>query len=143
MIASPPLQDLIRRYVALTVEKRALQEREHEIGRELESLNTLVIDGLLDAGIESQRITVDGASYSVFPATRVFARPRDGDMQALCDAIKQHGGMLRAAVHEAINLNTLSAWVRERRREEGVPDEIAAVLEVTDSPTIDVRHASR
>jgi hypothetical protein len=144
MIAESPVQQQLREYTALTIEKRELQEREREIERRLRALNGPLVDALLDAGIEGQRITLDGASYSLFPVSQAWARPRDGDMAGLCAALQEHGGFIGNAVQPSINLMTLTGWVREALREgRDIPEEIAAYLDVNQTPQVQVRRVSK
>jgi hypothetical protein len=144
MIAESPVQQQLREYAALTIEKRELQEREREIERRLRALNGPLVDALLDAGIEGQRISLDGESYSLFPVTQAWARPRDGDMPALCAALKEHGGFIAAAVQESVNLMTLTGWCREHLREgREIPAEIQEHLEISQSPQVQVRRVGK
>jgi hypothetical protein len=141
--APATLTQNMRSYVALTLEKKELKARLSEIEKELERLTDPIVDTLLEQGIENQRISLDGASYTVFPTTRLYARPKFGEMRDLCAALVEHGPGTACMVGPNVNLNTLSAWVREQRQLGGLPADIEPFVEINETPTISVRHVAR
>ena len=133
------LQEMMRQFAALTVEKRELEERLREIGRDLAALNEPIIDAMLDEGIDYQRIRLNGQSYGISKKTSLYARPADGDMVRLCEALRTYDPETEAMVKETINLNTLSAWVREQEADGGLPEEVAPLIQITKIPQVQVR----
>jgi len=110
-VASDTMKDRVRRYVALARQKRGLEAEIKLLDEELKPLQAILIDEFLQSGTQHER--VDGMTvHLVFTP---WARPKDGDQERLCTALVQEG--LGDLVHPRVNVQTLSALVRERQRE--------------------------
>lgn len=128
-----------RRFIELTSRKRAIDAEKREIQKELDDLETEILDEFADEGID--RISVDG--YTIGLRRDIWARPaKDPDTgETLRDAAVN---ALRAAglddyVKEDFNVQSLSAYVRELvDNGDPIPDELRDALHVTEGYKVSV-----
>lgn len=105
----------LRRFVQLERERRELEGRVGLIKQEADELKTTIGDELEEAGLNGldTHARVDG--MTVFLSYRTFARPRDGDMQKLVDAIIDSGDAeLFDLIRQTVDLERLSKLTKEK-----------------------------
>ena len=122
-----------RRMVEVDGEIKALKTKLKELEDEKEKLTEAILDAWLEAGVDSMR--VDGAT--VYCHTRTFALLPQGS-EAAIDVLKS--GEYSDVVQETVNLNTLSALVRELNEINGtLPPEWEGVIGAGGDMSIRVR----
>ena len=115
----------LREFVSLTGRKRDLEAELRQVQDRLNELEPGLVDMLVEEGI--QRTTVDG--YTAYLQEDVWASPLDGNIAGLCAALKVAG--FGDMVAETVNRQTLSAWVRERRKDgEPLPPAVEPVISI-------------
>lgn len=113
-------------FVYFTGRKRELEAELRQVQDRLNELEPGLVDMFSEEGI--QRTTVDG--YTAYLQEEVWASPLNGDIAALCAALKEAG--FGDMVAETVNRQTLSAWVREHRKDgEPLPPAVEPVISVT------------
>lgn len=101
---------IARQFLERTQDKRRLEAQVKALNAEIKSLEAVLIPMFENAQIQRQGF-VDGTVYLRYT---MRAKARDGDQDALCVACKLDPATA-ALAKERINLNTLSAWLRERK----------------------------
>ncbi len=113
----------LNRYVALTMEKRALQAREKIINEELEKLEEVVKDIFIESGWTSVA-TTQGTVYIHRDVVARLRKDADGGFDQAHQALENCG--LGYMVKGNVNTSSLGAYVREREKyEEEIPPEAA------------------
>jgi len=132
-----------RRFIALTARKRAIDAERREITKELDTLETAILDEFAEHGID--RIALDG--YTLGLRRDIWARPaKDPDTgetlrDAAINALRAAG--LNDYVREDFNVQSLSAYVRELiDNGDDVPDELRDSLHITEGYKVSVTKAS-
>jgi len=100
----------LKRFVELEKERRDLEGRINSIAREVEGLEQFLLTEFEEAGMSSARVD----DITVYTHRQLWARPKEGNMETACKILKQVG--LGEVVKESFNMNTLSAYVREKDR---------------------------
>jgi len=127
----------VRQYIALTSEKREIESRLRAVQDELNILEPAITDAYAEEGLQS--LHLDG--YTAYLQQELWASPLDGDYDRLCDELIGNG--LADMVQRRTNTNTLSAWVREHRREGiPIPEGILSTMTITERYRVRVRRAS-
>ena len=103
----------ITRYAQLKDAKRVLESQIDKIKDELNMLEPRLLDHFAEQGINSMKLD---AGWTVYLRGQWWARPKDGDYERACEALRKAG--LEGMVHETVNVQTLSAWVREQKKED-------------------------
>ena len=124
--------DVLRRFVVLDNRKREVKKELEALSAQIAVLDGQVQEVLIAAG--TNQCPLDGST--VYIQHQTWARPKNGDMDALCAALADagHADMVRATV----NLQTLSSFVRECSAAE-LPPDLAETLDVTTSAQVRVR----
>lgn len=105
----------LRRFVQLEKERRELEARVNLIKKEADELKDTIGDELEEAGANGLDTHARMDGLTIFLSYRTWARPRDGDMQRLCEAITQSGdGELVELVHPTVDLDKLSKLAKEK-----------------------------
>jgi hypothetical protein len=123
-------KDRVRRFVQLEKERKELEARLDILKEEIKPLAEQIAEEFEESG--TQRENVDG--LTVYLSYQMWARPKDGDMPKLVDALKNNG--MGDLVQETVNINSLSAVVRERYKEcveQNIPDVLAFPAMVQDA----------
>jgi hypothetical protein len=138
-----PIPPTMRKYARLIKDLRTVEARVRALKKDIDQLEPTIREQFTEAGV--QRMNVDGVTLYV--RRQLWAYPGEGGQEAACRALRRahHGDMVR----EAYNVNTLSAWVRERAKAAGledapladiirkaVPKSLQAVLNITEKVTI-------
>ena len=122
----------VKRYIELTLRKRQLDAESRRIGEDLETLEAALLDRWIEEGRQSERI--DGVT--VYISKRTWATPREGNRQAVVDALEALG--MRDMV--TYNTQTLSAWFKEQAEVgQEVPETLTEVVSLEDRHSLNVR----
>jgi predicted nuclease with TOPRIM domain len=131
---------------ALADELKSLKDLKHELEAELKELNGQIEDrdfklSELMAETETQNFTRSGVMFSLVTKTRASAVA--GVKEELYAALKKEG--FGSLVYETVNANSLSAFVKERREENGdkLPAWLDGLVKVFEQTTVGVRKAAR
>lgn len=138
----------MRRYIALSNEKKKIKAREKQINNELAALEPSCRSLLIEMGDEDNPGSMRLAGSTVYLYPELYARPKDGDRERTAHALKSAG--MDWLVKEDFNINSLSAWVREVKRKgaEASDEErrqlasIEDYLDLTEGYSVRVRKAS-
>jgi hypothetical protein len=104
----------------LEAELESTKKRLDEIEPEL--MQQMTCDGV-------QRVNAHGRT--VYIHRQLWAKPKDGDKNAVCEALRGCG--LGQYVSETFNTNSLSAYIRElEQQQQPVPEPLAAVIETSE-----------
>lgn len=103
----------ITRYAQLKDAKRVLEQQIEKIKEELNGLEPRLLDHFAEQGINSLKLD---AGFTVYLRGQWWARPKDGNYEAACQALRDAG--LEGMIHEQFSVQTLSAWVREIKKED-------------------------
>ena len=130
---SPPdVVKRIRRFARLKMKLDAAQAVVDDIKGEAKAMHDDLRDAMIENGIPSMPVSVDGQRISVHIKEEMWAKPVGGDRAAVIKALKVC--RLGHYCAENFNSNSLSSYVRNRMKEVGsLPPSLAAVLEVTES----------
>ena len=127
---------LLQRLVQLRLKKESQEQLLKLTEKELAAVQEAVQEQFLTDGTLKQVIEVNGLRWTVYLQQQCRAYVPVAAQPGVCAALKALGyGDL---VAERVNLNSLSAWVRERK---AMGEEIPAIsgLEVRDYPEARVR----
>lgn len=117
----------LKRFTELELTRRTLKDELDKCNAEIAVLEEGVLADFENAGASSMNI--DG--LSVYLHRQLWAKPRNGDYPAACEALKKAG--LGAMVEPRFNTNTLSSWFREKDKAgEPVPDVLTDVIDLTE-----------
>ena len=138
MVASPAvsMRD-IARYAQLKDSKRVLEAEIDKLKDELRAMELRILDHFADEGIQSLKIDT---GFTVYLRGQWWARPTDGDYPRACAALEAAG--LGAMVHETVNIQTLSAYVREVKKEDisaDLPSTLDGAIDITQQFNVLVR----
>lgn len=128
----------LRRFARLKIELAELDARLKQLQKELSVIEEGLLDQFGDEGVKQVR--VEGILVYLYRQT--WAHARNGNYEKACRWLARHG--LRDFVHRRFDVQTLSAYVRERRTEEqeggeGLPKGFEKVVTVTDNFSLRVR----
>jgi hypothetical protein len=129
-----------RKFIELTARKNQLRAELKAITEEWSEMARELPSSLVDMGMPSMKLEVDGQAYTLFAKTTVRARAKSGDHEALNETLVDHGyGDL---VQQRVNTQTLQALVNEyNRSEEGIPPWLASVVDTYDDTQLSARKA--
>lgn len=97
----------LKRFVALTEEKKALDEKKKQIDAELDEVEVSIVKDFEAEGV--QKMSIDGRT--VYLAEDLYCSPLEGDREAVIKALRSAG--MRSMVKPNYNTQTLTAYVRE------------------------------
>lgn len=127
-----------RRFHRLTRQKRALERELGDIVAELMRVEETLRSSMLEEGITTLPLDVDGEEMTLYVHRQVWASAPD--VQAI-DALRKIGG--HSLIREAVNAQTLSAFVRERLAEGPMPEDILTALNVHERIQVRARSGGR
>lgn len=129
-----------KKFIELTREKNRLRDELKAVTAEWSDMARELPTALVDMGMPSMKLEVDGQAYTLFAKTTVRARAKDGDQVSLNHALEEHGyGDL---IQERVNAQTLQALVNEySRSEEGIPSWLGSVVDTFDDTQLSARKA--
>ncbi len=103
----------IARYAWLKDRKRELEQELDTIKSETSVLEPRLLEHFAEQGLSSVKLDT---GHTVYLRGQWWARAKDGELGRACRALRTAG--LGDMVHETVNVNTLSAWVREIKKED-------------------------
>ena len=135
--------ELIKKYANLVAKKREAEARVTRWQKELDLIETQVLDEFVSNGIDTLPVTLEnGRAMTVYVQRVLYAKPKDGTERAEVVA-----ALKRARLPELISYNasTLSAWVRERLgvEKKPLPAALGAVLDVDERVSVLAQLTSR
>lgn len=123
-------------YADLTARKRTLEADLKATQAAIDALEPGLLNWYAETGTSS--IKANGAT--VYLHRQLWARPADGDWDRAVTAAKDAG--LGDLVQERFNLNTMSAWVREREAAgEALPASFEGAISVAEEFSLRVRRS--
>jgi hypothetical protein len=129
-----------KRFIELTREKNRLRDELKAVTTEWSEMARELPTALVDMGMPSMKLEVDGQAYTLFAKTTVRARAKDGDQQSLNAVLAEHG--YADLIQERVNAQTLQALVNEySRSEEGIPSWLASAVDTFDDTQLSARKA--
>lgn len=133
--ATPPdAMDRIAYFADLKAHKATLEAELRHVEEEIAKVEPSLLDWYAENGTQS--IKANGAT--VYLHRQLWARPAEGDWGRAVRAAKAAG--LSDLVQERFNLNTMSAWVREREAAgESLPASFEGAISVAEEFSLRVR----
>lgn len=131
------MQDLFKlseRLIYLREYREELKNATENNNETIDEIEAKMVELMVDE--EVQNFNKDGKTF--YLKSRLFASIPSEHKDDVIDWFKGHeeySGMVK----EQINANTLSAWVKERREEEDMPEEIESKLNVYEKTNIGIR----
>lgn len=126
----------VQRYVELTLRKRELQTALATVQASLDEAEPALGEAMLETGVQHLRTL----NHTVFLSNEIWVSPVDGDYGSLCQALTAIGE--DSMVQTRVNLQTLSAWVREfRKTGEDIPEQIKPHIKISETNRVHVRKA--
>lgn len=117
----------LKHFIQLEQRRRQLEAEIGTIKAQSAELEASLLPQFEQAGME--RVSIDGRT--VYIERKLWAKPKEGDKQAVCKALKR--ARLGDYVQESYNSNSLSAYIRELDREgRSLSPGLAKVLEVSE-----------
>ena len=130
----------LHRYWDLTRDRQMLEAKLEEIKARLTETQQEILDQFARDGVSSVKVTDGNEDATIYLHKQMWARPKDGDYVATCFALRRNG--LSSFVKETVNLQTLSAYVREQEKEgQPLPSDVAETLDVRTEYAVRVRKA--
>lgn len=124
---------LLSQYTALHARKAALADDLAATNKDISALEAVLLEQFAEDGIQSIK-TQDGPT--VYLQVQLWARPIGGRENAM-EALRLAG--LGDLVEETVNLQTLSAWCRERlKSEEELPASFAGQIATAETTHVKV-----
>lgn len=123
------------RLKALQEEKKTLEASVKALGTEIAECDRRLSDAMAEADLD--RFSRDGSTF--FLKSRLFASPAAGRKDEMIQVLKDHG--CGALVVEAVNVNTLASYIKERREATGedVPAWLADYVNLYDKVSVGIR----
>lgn len=133
--------ELARELVRATRRKRDLQAELEAVQQRIDALSEQWVAEAALEGVGSLPIDVDGERATVYVHRQLWARRRsEVEDERFLAALRAHG--LGWTIRESANVQTLSAWCRERKAAgEPVDGALAEVMEVSEEVGARVRRA--
>ena len=128
----------IRRYAEGITRKRSLEGELNALKEELEPLEAAILEDFAADGIDSIRLSVN---QLVYLQRQLWAHAVDGNYPRAVRALRRAG--LKDLVDQRFNVNTLSAWCRERDAAgQALPKTFTGAIEVAQVFQIRVKGGS-
>tara|TARA_R110000744_G_scaffold215563_1_gene334361 strand:+ start:130 stop:588 length:459 start_codon:yes stop_codon:yes gene_type:complete len=103
---------LAKQVATLIAEKRGLEDSLRAVKDDIAKLEPELLNMLMEEQMDRLHITVGDEKVTLYIHKILWAKPKDGDRQAVIDTLVRCG--LSEFVQENYNSNSLSAYVRER-----------------------------
>ena len=108
--------DMADRLKVLHEQKKDIEAQAKALGAEIEALDLQLSDAMTEA--ELDRFSRNGSTF--YLKSRLFASPAAGRRNEMILALKENG--YGSLVTETVNANTLAAFIKEQREQEGCED---------------------
>jgi len=103
---------LARKVARLIAKKRSLEDDLRTVKDQIAEAEPTLLNALMEEQMNRLHVTVDGQQITLYIRRIMWAKPKDGDREALAGTLKRCG--MASFVTENYNSNSLSAYVRER-----------------------------
>ena len=124
--------ELLKRYITVTEEKKAMELKAKQLGADLEKLEQVLIEDFAASGV--QNMNLDG--HTVYMHRQLWASAPDAE-QAI--AVFTELG-LEDLVQTSVPSQRLSAWVREQDKEgKEISEPIQRVIKITEEQSLRVK----
>ncbi len=114
--------------------KSEIEAMLEDIKAQIEAIEQAMVMSMLTD--EVQNFKRDGVTFYI--STRIFASVPEENKDEVFEWFKGHPDY-NGMVKEQINANTLSAWVKERLSEEGMPEDLEGKLKIYEKTGIGAR----
>lgn len=104
--------NLAKKVGELIARKRSLEEDLRAVKDEIATLEPELLNEFTECQMDRLQVPVGNEKVTLYIHRQLWAKPKDGDRQAVISTLKTCG--LSDFVTENYNSNTLSAYVRER-----------------------------
>lgn len=110
-------------FATLHAQKQELEREVKRLQEQMAIIESQLLEMWGDAGVSLVRVDTQYGRRSCHIKRTLWTGATDGQWEAACQALKNSGDeVLRGMVQERFNIQTMSAWVRERLRDEmGLP----------------------
>lgn len=110
-------------YAELYLQRQRLKDQVKKIEATMEAMRPGLIETMAMESTLKLSINTSDGPRTCYTKRTLWAGPTNGDYAKACAALKASGDQVLAdMVHERFNAMTISAWVRERFRDElGLP----------------------
>jgi len=104
--------NLAKQVAKLIAEKRRLEDDLRAVKDQIATLEPELLNALMEEQMDRLHVTVGSDKITLYIHRIMWAKPKDGDRQAVVETLLRCG--LSDFVQENYNSNSLSAYVRER-----------------------------
>ena len=129
--------EMADRLKSLKEEKKALEAKTKDIGKEIDELDVALSDAMAEEEVE--RFSRNGSTFYI--KSRLFASPAAGRKDAMILALKENG--FGSLVTESVNANTLSSFIKEQREITGeeVPSWLEGTVSTFEKVSVGIRNS--
>ena len=130
--------EMADRLKAMQEQKKDLEAQAKALGAEIDALDLQLSDAMTEA--ELDRFSRNGSTF--YLKSRLFASPAAGRRDEMIAALKENG--FASLVTETVNANTLAAFIKEQREQEGcedVPDWLGDTVHTHEKVSVGIRKA--
>ena len=129
--------EMADRLKSLKEEKKALEAKAKDIGKEIDELDVALSDAMAEEEVE--RFSRNGSTFYI--KSRLFASPAAGRKDAMILALKENG--FGSLVTESVNANTLSSFIKEQREITGeeVPSWLEGTVSTFEKVSVGIRNS--
>lgn len=123
-------------FAELHARKKAIEEEAKSIAAEMAAIELALLTMWEAEGVESIKVIISGGGKRTCSIKRqLWAGPTLGNYSKACEALKESGDdVLANMVQERFNAQTISAWVRERLRDDDALPSIFRLAWEEESP---------
>lgn len=133
--------DRLKKFAALTAQKRGKKKELEDIEFELGQLQDEILEEMSQEGISQARVDTDEGRFTLYPYATLWGKAKDGNYEAACRWLKRVG--LGDLVEKKFNVHKMSAVLREMHAgEQPYPKGWEKYLEVSEVYKVGVRRAN-
>ena len=132
------LQELVERNIELRRDNRDLKEKTDRNSAEIAQLDKVIIEQFAARRLQQQKMQTGETRYVQKSVYASLVRDEDGEHDGAHKALRDNG--LEWLVQDNVNSTSLSAWVREQRRQESeIPEGLLPFLNIAEIYRLKVR----
>ena len=132
------LQEMVERNIELRRDNRELKERTDRNNAELTQLDKVIIEQFAARRLQQQKMETGETMYVQKSIYASLVRDGDGEHNGAHQALRDSG--LEWLVEDKVNSTSLSAWVREQKRQESeIPEGLMPFLNISEIYRLRVR----
>ncbi len=133
----------LRRFSKLKKKKEELKKKLKEVESGMKELEEQLLEDFTRAGVD--KMSLDGKTF--YLTSRIFVSPKKKDTEdttmayeRVCEGLRDMG--LDWMVTERFNVNTISAYVRElKRNEESLPEGFEELMNISETFKVGIRNS--